>query len=158
MHEIERCVVLDDGVCRITLYPPASVAEHGLEHQVDVLAGPFQGTITAIAYENPYRRFHEQLVDLYRTLSGEARLGSAYENLDMIVSGDGRGHVAINVAVSADRARPITLEFKIVVDQTQLREIIDQIERTFMSQFLCGSRTPESARARPAHTCRRGCR
>jgi hypothetical protein len=133
MYEGERCVVLDDGICRITLHPPASVAEHGLEHRVDVLAGPFQGTITAIAHENPYRRFHEQLADLYRTLSGEARLGSSYENLDMIVSGDGQGHVTIVVAVSADRLRPIKLELTIVVDQTQLRQIIDQIERTFIS-------------------------
>lgn len=43
-----NCVILSDGVCGVTLHAPDRVWEQGLEHRVDLLAGPLQGTITAV--------------------------------------------------------------------------------------------------------------
>ena len=100
---------------------------------MDVVAGPFSGSLMVDCYEKPYRRFHEKLSTLYRTLSGEARLGPSYENLEIVFSGDGKGHVAVKVCVYADHARLIKLEFQIYLDQTELPRIIRQVEQAFIA-------------------------
>ena len=125
------CVIVSDGECRVTLHAPDRLWEHGLEHRVDLRAGPLQGTMIANAFANPYRRFLVDLEKLYQTLSGEVRLGPSYENLDLTFKGDGKGHIEAAVTAFLDHARSIKLEFRIFLDQTQLRRIIDQIERVF---------------------------
>ena len=99
---------------------------------MDVVAGAFSGSLIVDCYEKPYRRFHEQLTALYQTLSGEARLGPSYENLVIVFSGDGKGHIAVRVIVYADHSRPIRLEFCIFLDQTDLPRIIRQVELVFI--------------------------
>jgi alpha-D-ribose 1-methylphosphonate 5-triphosphate synthase subunit PhnI len=132
MYEDQGCVIIEDGLCRVTMYPPAGFTAHWLEHQVDIIAGAFRGTIVAAAYANPYPQFHRRLSELYKSLSGSVRLGPSYENFDMDFRGDGKGHIAIAVAVVADHSRPIKLNFGLVIDQTQLRQILDQIDRVFV--------------------------
>jgi hypothetical protein len=125
-------VVIGDAEHHITLHPPDAFRTHGLEHRIDVMAGPFRGSLLASCYAKPYRRFHEELSTLHETLLGEARLGPSYENLEVDFSGDGRGHIAVKVTVHADHVRPIRLEYRIYLDQTQLPKIIRQVEQAFI--------------------------
>jgi hypothetical protein len=127
-----EAVVMADERCRVVLHPPKAISEHGLGHQVDFTAGPFEGAILAEAYINPWPHFHEQLVRLYETLSGEASLNPAYENFSLTMSGDGRGHVTVDVLAIADHVRPIQLRFQLYLDQTQLPGIIKAVKELFL--------------------------
>jgi hypothetical protein len=124
-------VVIADETCRITLHPPRDVRRHGLEHRLDVVAGSFRGLLVVDCYARAHRIFHQDLSTLHRKLSGEARL-EAYENLQMVFSGDGQGHIAVKVLVYADHERPIRLEFRIFLDQTELPQILRQVEDAFI--------------------------
>src|SRR5258707_3800353 len=75
MTEVRDGVLLTDGRSRIFLHAPERYPDgHGLHHQVDLVGGPFQGSIVAVAYEGPrtFRSFHRELVALYQSLCGEA--------------------------------------------------------------------------------------
>jgi hypothetical protein len=129
-------VVIGDETCRVTLHPLEGVSPHGLKHRLDVVAGPFRGSLVVHSYDNPYRHFHEQLNALYQTLSGEARLGPGYEDLEIVFSGDGKGHIAVKVVVHANYGRLISLEFQVFLDQTELSKIIRHVEEAFIRDVL----------------------
>jgi hypothetical protein len=125
-------VVLRDGRCSIVLHPTTTPApDSHFEHRADLVAGPFRGTMIATAYHNGYPRFRSRLVSLYATLSGQAVL-DGYENLDIALTGDGLGHVDVEVTATAELDPLIRLRFHVQLDQTQLPEIIVAIDRTFM--------------------------
>jgi len=128
-------VLLTDGRSRVELHPPQPYPDGvGFHHQVNLSAGPFNGIIDASSYESvpALQAFHDQLVTLYNTLVGEARLPESYENLQLKLRGDGRGHIAIEVVARGERIGEL-LTFDFEIDQTQLPAIIAGIER-FLSQ------------------------
>jgi hypothetical protein len=131
MSDAIDSVVISDERCKIVLWPP-KFDTHGFEHRVDLVAGAFRGSINAVAYANAYGHFRTGLVKLYETLSGEVAY-PAYENLDLKMTGDGRGHIEVSVRATDDFYRPIQLSLRIFLDQTQLPTIIDAIERVFLS-------------------------
>jgi hypothetical protein len=127
----EHCVVLSDGTCGITLHAPPSVDDYGFVHDVDVWAGSLRGSMSSGTFQNPYPTFVPALKKLYATLSGEVHLGRSYDNLDLVLKGDGRGHIQVAVTAILDQERPIKLEYRIFLDQTQLQTVICRIERVF---------------------------
>jgi hypothetical protein len=132
MSDDTEGVVLGDGRCRVVLHAADRIACDGFfEHRVDIVAGPFHGALTAVAYANDHRDFREQVIELHRTLSGAARRGG-YENLEMTFIGDGLGHIEVEIAAIAEHVPPIRLSFGMLLDQTQLPGIIAAIERTFL--------------------------
>jgi hypothetical protein len=130
-------VLLTDGEYRVFLHPPEPYAGgHGYHHRVDLVGGPFRGSIDASCYEPPtaLRSFHRQLLALYQSLQGEARLPHSYENLKLVLKGDGLGHVNVQVAAVAGDLRDIHLSFAFRIDQTEVAPIIAAIERLFLGQ------------------------
>jgi hypothetical protein len=63
-------VLLTDGHSCIFFHPAVPYSDgHGHHHQVDLIAGPFRGSIDASSYESGgLRAFHQQLVALYQSL------------------------------------------------------------------------------------------
>ena len=123
-------VVISDGLCGLVLHPARSFVP--LEHRVDLVAGPFRGSIDAVAYENPFPGFRRKLIRFYETLSGEVGLGSCYGNFSMTMKSDRLGHIAVEVLAIADHVRGIKLTFRIDLDQTHLPPIIKAIDETFI--------------------------
>jgi len=124
-------VLLTDGRSSVGLHPPLPYPDgSGFHHQVDLIAPPFHGAIEASSYGSlrVLRPFREQLIKLYDALEGEARLPETYDNLQLRLRGDGRGHIAIEVAARGERIGDC-LTFSFAIDQTQLLAIIDGIER-----------------------------
>jgi hypothetical protein len=134
----EDGVLLTDGQNCIFLHPPERFPDgQGYHHQVDLVAGPFRGTIDATSYESlpgGLRAFRDQLVVLHETLQGEASLSGPYDCLSISLKGDRRGHVEVQVHAAAnDQPLPAQLSFRFAMDQTQLPEVIVGIERILLS-------------------------
>jgi hypothetical protein len=130
-------VLITDGRSRIFLHPPdPSRDPHGLQHQVDLVGGPFQGCIIASSYEGPrtFSSFHRELVALYRSLNGEAHLPRSYENLRVSLKGDGLRHVTVQADALAGPCMDTRLSFNFSIDQTQLLDVIAAVERLFLQQ------------------------
>jgi hypothetical protein len=136
--EESDCVIIRDERCSITLHRPRHIYRENagstiiarFEHQIDIVAGAFRGSLNGAAYVNGWGRFLEQLNHLYTSLTGTASLGG-YENVEIEMKGDGRGHLTVAVQVTDDHLRPILLKFSVFLDQTQLPRIQDDIERVF---------------------------
>jgi hypothetical protein len=127
-------VIMADNRCSITLYRPEDIGSRTIdhfEHRIDVKAGPFRGSFNGVAWANSWRRFHAELSRLYESLSGTVSLGG-YENVEISVVGNGRGHMTISVRILEEAERPIRLNFVIFLDQTQLPKILGDIEHTFL--------------------------
>jgi len=120
-------VLIADGRSSIFLHPPIAASDrHRYHHLVELVAGPFQGTIDAECYSNNLSQFQNELIGLYRSLKGMAPLDT-YENLALSLEGDGMGHVQVRVDARPRDIMKIRLSFEFDIDQTQLRDII--IER-----------------------------
>ena len=133
-------VFVSDGDSSVELHPPQPYpGGSGFHHQVNLRARPFQGAIDASSYASVpvLRTFHKQLVTLYNTLEGEARLPESYENLQIKMKGDGRGHIAVEVVARGENLRDY-LAFDFMIVQTQLPAIIAGIEK-FLVQRIGGT-------------------
>jgi hypothetical protein len=125
-------VLFTDREYSVVLHPPEPYADgHGYHHRVDLVAGPFQGTIDATSYQNVgvLRRFHDELIVLYQDLKGEAHLGGGYENLTIDLVGDGLGHIAVHVEAIAGDCMDTRLSYTFTIDQTQLPSAIASIAK-----------------------------
>ena len=122
--------LLTDGRSRAFFHPPRPWGgeDDGYDQQVDLVAGPFRGTIKASAYANGLPSFHRQLTELNQTLKGEAEL-SAYENFKLSLKGDGLGHIEVKVEATVYDSTIVQLSFNFDIDQTQLPAVITAIER-----------------------------
>jgi hypothetical protein len=130
-------VLLTDGRSRVFLHRPEPYADgHGYHHRVDLVGGPFAGTIDASSYEGPRALlfFHKELVALCERLKGEAHLPNSYENLRLSLRGDGLGHIAVQVEAHAvvqteGTVSECLLSFGFAIDQTQLATVIATVDR-----------------------------
>ena len=137
MTGVVDSVLLTDVRSRVLLHPPEACADgHGFLHHVDLVGGPFHGTIDASSYVGPRALvvFHQELVALYESLKGEAHLPNTYENLRMSLKGDGLGHIVVQVEAHAVAQVEATvseclLNFGFAIDQTQLPTVIATVER-----------------------------
>ena len=70
----------------VLLHPPESYPD-GIcyHHYVDIVAGPFHGTIDATSFVKVQAldQFRKELVALYENLTGEAHLKNVYENFKL---------------------------------------------------------------------------
>lgn len=99
---------------------------HGYSHRIDIRAGPFTGTIEATSYETlvALDRFRSELEGLYRSLKGKALLRGGYENFDLSLTGDGLGHIKVDVTAMAGPLMDTRLTYSFFIDQTQLPQAI----------------------------------
>jgi|SRR5580658_5015862 hypothetical protein len=136
MTEDIEGVLFTDGRDRVFLHPPKSYPDgHGFHHLIDIVSGPFQGTVETSSYEKltAFVRFREELAVLYEKLKGEAHLPHSYENAKLSVRGDGLGHLVVEGEVAAGYMMQSRLRFEFSIDQTHLPQIMRAIDRFFLS-------------------------
>jgi len=129
-------VLITDGRSSVFIHPPQPYPDNvGYHHQVDLVGGPFRGSINASCYENviALRHFSSQVVTLYRNLKGEAVLSNAYDNFKLSLKGDGLGHVEVQVLAAAGGLLDCHLSFRFSIDQTQLPAIVAALEQSVSS-------------------------
>jgi hypothetical protein len=130
MTEIDGVLLADNGYS-VLLHRPVPYSDgHGYRHRIDLIAGPFQGTIDATTYVNvsALNRFREALVGLYQNLKGDVQL-AGYENFTLSLKGDGLGHITVRVEAIAGPCMDTRLTYTFNIDQTQLPQAISSLER-----------------------------
>lgn len=130
-------VLISDGRNSILLYPPQRGSAGSIQHDVEIVAGPFKGRFEASAYEDPWVRVRDELVALSRTLYGKAAIEPTYLNFRLTLEGNGSRRITVSVdtqtfAIDAPPA-PIYLNFSFYIDAAQLPAIIRQVEQFFLA-------------------------
>jgi hypothetical protein len=125
----EESVVISNGYSGVTLTPTGPITEVGYPTRIDVIAGPFRVTVVD-GTVGGFARFHRDLLDLYGSLSGSARLGSL-EGFSLVITGQSLGHMLVQVVAVGSHVPRIVLEFEFEIDQTYLPPLIAGIGRLF---------------------------
>jgi hypothetical protein len=100
----------------------------------EVSAGAFRGTVDCMLRTEDLARFLPRLERLSESLDGEALLDTLEGWLDIRLTGDGRGHVALCGQLVDAPADGNSLEFRLSLDQTFLPPLIAQL-RAVLAQF-----------------------
>jgi len=126
----DHAVEIGNGHSGVTLIRAGSRSEVGFPTRIDVVAGPFRGTVRDDTVGS-YERFHGELRNLYQSLSGTARLGSL-EGFALVLTAGTLGTISVNVTAIGSHVPSIRLIFEFDFDQTYLPPIIAGIEREFL--------------------------
>jgi hypothetical protein len=124
----ESGVVIGGGRCRVRLRCAGPPAEVGYPALIEVLAGPFSGSVLDETVR--FYGFREQLTTLYKDLKSEARLESL-EGFLLRLVGNGSGGILVDVKVVGEHVPPMLLTFEFSIDQSYLPEIIRQLDSEF---------------------------
>jgi hypothetical protein len=115
----------------ILAYERAPVGEYyddnWLTSQIRVRAGGFRGQIDAAILTSELAGFLAQLRLLCETLSGKAEFSTLEEQLQLTLTGDGKGHIHLTGHVADQPGIGNRLLFTLNFDQTQLAESMRQL-------------------------------
>ncbi|WP_044563525.1 hypothetical protein [Azospirillum sp. B4] len=125
-------VVFSDGRSSVILHPPLAESDgHGFDLTVDLVGGPFAGTILATTYLSlqAWDRFRNDLARLHKSLRGEASTDTWFSNFNIALRGDGRGHIRVTADARDEWSDTTTLSLSFTIDQTHLPPIMATLER-----------------------------
>lgn len=91
-----------------------------LRCEVEVAAGGFEARFPADLRTDAFQRLHGEVAALYESLTGEARFESAEGQLQLTLTGDGRGHIRLDGTARDHPGSDNALDFRLDFDQTQL--------------------------------------
>ncbi|MES2353110.1 MAG: hypothetical protein V4568_01710 [Pseudomonadota bacterium] len=101
--------------------------DNWLRVRVLVVSGAFSGKYDAAFLTEELVSFHNQLIELYRSLNGIAKFSTMEEQLSLLLHGNGRGEIllkgtAIDIPGTGNR-----LVFELTLDQTQLQKTLAEL-------------------------------
>ena len=96
---------------------------------ISVKAGPFSGKFKANLMTTDFEMFKNGIIELYNKLDGVATFYTLESQVDIKIMGDGIGHLTAQCEVIDNVGVGNKLEFEIDFDQTQIPELINQLEK-----------------------------
>lgn len=102
--------------------------------EVEVAVGGFTGGVQAELRAEDFFKFHRQLRQLHKSLTGQAKFATMEGWLDVDLKGDGNGHVTVEGEVLDQPGIGNRLNFKLEMDQTYLPTALAGLE-SIMSAF-----------------------
>jgi hypothetical protein len=103
--------------------------DNWLTVQVRVSVGRFRSTVDAAFLTGEFVAFLTQLRPLYESLSGTAEFATLEEQLQLRLTGDGKGHIELVGEVADQPGIGNRLHFTLQFDQSQLGVSIHELER-----------------------------
>ena len=97
--------------------------------RVQIQAGSFTGHAEPWLDVSDFVRFAPQAQRLYETLNGEARFETVENQIRLILTGDGKGHINLSGHLLDRCGDGNKLFFKLDFDQTLLKNSISDMER-----------------------------
>ncbi len=99
-----------------------------LPSRVAVRAGAFQGEFPRDLDVWAFSRFADQVRELHRTLKGTAVFSTYERQLELVLLGDGLGHVSVNAEAMDCAGTGNKLVFCLSIDQTHLPALLKYLE------------------------------
>ena len=97
-------------------------------------AGGFRGVVDAAILTEELARLLDSLRPLYQSLNGTAQFTTLEEQLRMVLTGDGKGHIELVGELADQPGIGNRLHFTLHFDQSQLAASIRDLKRV-TSQF-----------------------
>jgi hypothetical protein len=108
---------------------PRSFSSEGwAQAKVEISVHCFHGSISPYFDVGDFERFYRGLKALYEGLSGKAELLPMERQFSLVISGNGRGQMAVEGAAWSRPAHENKLEFTFELDQTYLPGPLVQLE------------------------------
>ncbi|MFD0976987.1 WapI family immunity protein [Salinimicrobium gaetbulicola] len=105
-----------------------------VKSKVSLKAGGFSGQFDCDLVTTDFKKFRDQLSELYEKMNGVALFDTLEEQIYLKIKGDGIGHFKADCKVMDSIGTGNALEFKLEFDQTFIPQMIiqlDDIMRTF---------------------------
>lgn len=97
---------------------------------VTVKGGKFSGQYSGDFMTLDFEKFKQELSRLYDNLKGTANFNDLEGYLELKITGDGFGHFEVDVkACDQPRINASELTFTMGFDQTELKELVNQLDR-----------------------------
>ena len=96
---------------------------------MEIRAGKFSGNTDALFMTAELVKFAQQLRELYQSLEGTAEFKTMENQLNLKVSGDGKGHMKIAGEVRDDASLGNRLIFSFDLDQTFIKQSLNELEK-----------------------------
>lgn len=101
--------------------------ENWFTANVRVASGIWSGHFRWQFHKGELHQFTAEVDQLYRTLSGAAKLIPMEPNLELEMIGDGKGHITVKGQARAEFGTGTYLTFGLEVDQTELPIIVKSL-------------------------------
>jgi len=95
--------------------------------EIEVHCGGWTGSMNGSFSKGELAHFAQEVRRLHRDLLGTARLHPIEPNLTLTLTGDGKGHIAVDGIARNDFATGTQLTFRLTIDQTYLEAIADSL-------------------------------
>lgn len=115
--------------------------------EVEVAAGVFAGRFEARFRGHDFVVFRDALHRLHASLAGEARFATMEQQLDLRLTGNGRGAIALEGTARHPTEGTNELRFAFSLDQTQLVQPLRQLDQ-LIARFPAGACADRSGRDR----------
>ena len=99
-----------------------------LDVMINLKAGAFSGKYSAYFQTSDFLALKDDLQKLYNTLDDGFKFSTLEDQLEMDFVGDGLGHIHIDCKAQDQAGIGNTLEFELAIDQTEIRNLIYQLE------------------------------
>jgi hypothetical protein len=103
--------------------------DNWLKIEVRVQAGGFYGKCSAAIITEDLVRFASELHPLYESLAGSAELSTMEGQLNLVLVGDGKGHIELRGEVADQAGTGNRLCFTLQFDQSQLGASLRELEK-----------------------------
>ncbi len=121
--------------------------DNWLTVEIRVRAGGFRGKAAATILTSELEKFLSELRPLCEKLTGQAKYETMEGQLNLLLAGDGKGHIDLCGEVADQAGIGNRLHFTLQFDQSQLGMSIRELERV-VSQFpVRSSNTPTKSAA-----------
>lgn len=112
---------------RISLWNWRYAEEEWTYADAEIRCGPWEGRIKVAFYSDELARFADAIRTLYQNLNGKAELHPFDSPFLLILTGNGRGGVAVDGHAQSDFDTDTKLHFHFMLDQTFLPRIADSL-------------------------------
>ena len=112
---------------KIELTPPFS-SEGWCQARVEIAVSGFRGNIEPWLELSDIKRFATQLLTMYESLQGEAKLQPLEEQLVLVLQAQTGGHIQVQGTAWSKATYENKLEFSLQLDQSFLPATLQQLE------------------------------
>lgn len=107
--------------------------------EVEIVAGPFSGSVGGNLRTEELARFHQELTQLNDELKGKAKLATADEWISIRVVGNGKGHMQVACLLRDELGCGHSLEARLGFDQTYLPPLLRQLDQVLAAFPVIGN-------------------